>query len=49
MLNWYLEHPWMTFFIIIALINSTDNIVKYITRYYSSEDDDTKVKVSIGK
>jgi hypothetical protein len=49
MLNWCLEHPWMTFFIIVILINSIDNIVKYITKYHSNEDDDTKVKVSIGK
>lgn len=33
LLEWTLEHPWMTFFIILSIIESTRLIVKYITGY----------------
>jgi len=37
MMTWCMEHPWMTFFIIIVLIECITAMVKYITHYYEND------------
>ena len=33
--EWALEHPWMTFFIVLSAIEGVTNIVKYLTMLVS--------------
>lgn len=40
MLDWCMVHPWMTFFIILAIIESITLIVKYSSGYHDDEDEE---------
>ena len=40
MLKWTLEHPWMTFFIVLAFLEAVSNIVKYLSGYHADNEDE---------
>lgn len=42
MMDWCLQHPWMTFFIIWILIDAIRLMVKYITNYHDIPEDKEK-------
>lgn len=44
MKEWCINHPWMTFFIILSLIDSIDNIIKYFTGYKVIVDKEDKAE-----
>lgn len=37
MFKWCMEHPWMTFFIVITLIESIQRIIKYLTGWHLTD------------
>jgi hypothetical protein len=46
MFNWCIEHPWMTFFIVLSAISSIQAIVKYLTGWHKT---DKEVELEIYK
>lgn len=37
MCNWCMKHPWMTFFIILAMIEAIQAIIKYLTGWHKTD------------
>jgi hypothetical protein len=37
MSKWCMEHPWMTFFIFLMMIESTQAIIKYLTGWHKTD------------
>lgn len=37
MLNWCMAHPWMTFFIVLSVIESITAIIKYTTGWHRTD------------
>jgi len=47
MLNWCFEHPWMTFFLLWALIDCIEKSIKYLTGYHKKDEEEKETKVTI--
>jgi hypothetical protein len=38
-MNWCFAHPWMTFFIILTVLELIQNIIKYLTHYHETPEE----------